>query len=593
MKKKSSKSYLSYLYSLVKQQKKLAVSACVLMVVATLSRVVEPYLYKVIEDTLTEGISNSFTDEHLKILIGSVVIWAVLALITNITHAQQAFLTWRIGERSSQIAHMQGYKKLLDLDYQKHTLKGAKKLTKIVDDADVSTFEMVNWWLHRFIPAGIGFVAMLIIAFSVSVTMTLVAVSVIPIYLLIVIFMVKKYKGQQRLVNKLWQRKHEHMHDQISNVVTYKLNQDEKLFMKNQKKYSDRAANAQFKLNYKWRLVEMLNLDVVARFLVMGIGIFLVKDSTITLGTLFMFMGLLGEIFIPLHILRDILPQYSRRAGYIDRFIELLDTKNLVNDKEKVEKAPGIVGKIEFKNVYFKYEGKGEKDNTLKDVSFTVNPGETVAFVGHSGAGKTTITWLLTRLMDATQGQVLIDDMDVRDYKMEDYKQYIGTVLQESSLYNETVAENIAYGRPGATQKEIIEAAKKADAHEFIQNLSEGYDSLIGERGVRLSGGEKQRIAIARAILKDPKIVILDEPTSALDSITEAKVQRGLDTLMEGRTSLVIAHRLSTVRNSDKIIVLENGKVIAMGSHLELLRNSDIYADMVQLQTGGFLKQTD
>jgi ATP-binding cassette subfamily B protein len=212
-----------------------------------------------------------------------------------------------------------------------------------------------------------------------------------------------------------------------------------------------------------------------------------------------------------------------------------------------------------------------------------------VALVGHSGSGKTTIMTLLTRLIDPTEGKITIDDIDLRKFKLEEIKKYVGTVLQENAMYNETIAENIAYGDPAATREQIVQAAKQAHADEFIHKLPKGYDTLIGERGVRLSGGEKQRIAIARAILKDPTIVVLDEPTSALDSITEKKVQQGINELVEGRTTLIIAHRLSTVRNADIILAIEDGKIIGRGPHEELVKTCPTYKKMVDLQVEGFL----
>jgi len=248
-------------------------------------------------------------------------------------------------------------------------------------------------------------------------------------------------------------------------------------------------------------------------------------------------------------------------------------------------------GRIEFENVYYSYPGRDEKSFSLQDLSFAVEPGEEVALVGHSGAGKTTVMSLITRLDDVTKGCILIDGKPLRDMKQEDYRRKVGVVLQENAMYNESVADNIAYGNAAASREDVIEAAKKAQAHEFIMKLPEQYDTVIGEKGVRLSGGEKQRIAIARAILKNPVIVILDEPTSALDSITESKVQKGLIELLKGRTALVIAHRLSTVRNADRILLFREGKIVAIGSHRELLRSSPEYREMVELQTGGFLAE--
>lgn len=584
------KPYLRYTFQLLWRQKKSFLFLVVLVLIDTAFRLVQPYFYKLIVDTLTTGIvSKVFTPEQLQLMFTTILAWFVLAVLGNIIGAQTHYLVWKIGNISSQNVHMEGYRRLLRLDYHRHTQKHSSQYAKIVDEADTSMWEMTNWWLGRFFPAFVGFVGMLAIAFSMSWQMTLVSLSVIPPGLAIIIFMIKKYEDRQYKVNKLWNLKHEHLSDQVSNVITYKLNQNEKLFFDVQEGFSSRAAQAQLDLNKKWRIAEMLNPDSIARFLVMGLGVWLVKDGNITLGTLFMFMGLLNEILVPLHLLGDILPQYSRRARHIDKMIKLMEEKDAIVDPFRPKKISAVAGRVEFKNVQFEYPGEEKKTFGLKDISFVIEAGQTVALVGHSGSGKSTLMTLITRLNDPTSGEILLDGVNIKKYAQGDYRALLGTVLQEHSMYNETIAQNIAYGKPDATREEIIEAAKKAAAHLFIEKLPQGYDTKIGERGVRLSGGEKQRVAIARAILKNPRIVVLDEPTSALDSITEATVQKGLDSLIAERSCLVIAHRLATVRNSDKIIVLKEGRIEAVGSHSELLHGCDDYHRMVELQTGGFL----
>lgn len=581
--------YLKYTFRLAWRQKKKFIFLIVLTMAATAVRLVQPYFQKIIVDVLTNGIvTKLFSEQQVSLLVWVLVIWFLCAVINNITNASISHSVWQIGIASSEAVHLEGYKRVLRMDYHKHTQKHSSQIAKIIDEADTSMWEMTNWWLGRFFSSIFGFVTMLCIAFSVSWQMTLVSLSVVPLGLGMIIFMMSRYEDEQRKVNKLWNLKHEHLSDQILNIITYKLNQDEKLFMDVQKGFSKRASDAQSFLNGKWRTVEMLNPDIIARFLVTGMGIFLVKEGTITLGTLFMFMALLSEILVPLHLLGDILPQYSRRARHIDRLLTLMGDTDMVLDPKKPKSLKNVKGKIEFRHVTFSYPGK-QSNFAIQDLSFTIEPGEHIAIVGHSGAGKTTIMGLMTRLVDPTAGTVLLDNEDIRHFRQAEYRHFLGTVLQENALYNETVAQNIAYAKHHASRKEIIEAAKKAAAHDFIMKLPQNYDTLIGERGVRLSGGEKQRLAIARAILKDPRVVILDEPTSALDSLTEAKVQKGLEVLTEGRSTITVAHRLSTVRNADKILILRAGKLLAMGSHMELLRNCPEYREMVELQTGGFL----
>ncbi len=581
--------YLSYLFSLAFQQKRLMVFLVTLTCASVGARLTEPYLYKIVVDTLSNGlIAGSFASSQMQTLVTIIIGWFFLSITQNVTSAQVSFLVWKIGNMSAQKVHLEGYRRLLRLDYSAHMAEHSSRFSKIVDDADVSTWEMSNWWLGRFASAILGFFGMLVIALSVSWQMTLIAISVIPPTLWFTLRHVKKYEDEQRKVNKMWEEKHEHLSDQISNVVTYKLNPYEDIFLKRHEVYSVRASTAQTALNKKWRLVEMLNPDAFARFLVLGVGIFFVKDGSITLGTLFMFIGLLNEILTPLHVLGDILPQYSRRAQHIQRLLTLLAQKDTIAAPAVPAVFKKIEGKIEFHNVSYSYP-KEKSSFALRNLSFSIKPGQTLALVGYSGSGKSTIMSLLVRLVDPSKGKITIDGIDIRDFQPEKLKRYIGTVLQENSMYNETVAANIAYGDPHASKKRIMEAATQAGAHEFISKLPKGYDTLIGERGVRLSGGEKQRIAIARAILKNPKIVVLDEPTSALDSITEKKVQHGINALVQGRTTVVIAHRISTVHDADTILVLKEGKIIGQGPHATLMKSCPTYKTMVDLQTEGFL----
>lgn len=583
--------YLHYVFRLALEQRKSVIALAVLLLVSAAARLTEPYLYKVIVDTLSNGlVARGFLAAQTHTMLIAVGFWFVLAIIVNITGSQASFLSWKIGNFSSQKTNLAGFRRLLRLDYMKHSSDHSSRLSKIVDDADTSVWEMTNWWLGRFSSAILGFVGMLVIAFSISWQMTLIAVSVIPPTLWFIISHVKKYQEEQRKINKMWEAKHEHMSDQITNIVTYKLNPYEDIFFERHKVFSDNASNAQIAINRKWRFVEMLNPDAFARFLVLGTGIFFVQSGLITLGTLFMFMGLLNEILSPLHLLGDILPQYSRRSQHIQKFLDLIAQEDQIVNPAQPLPIKNIKGQIKFDHVSFSYLADGNGFG-LRDISFEIKSGQTVALVGHSGSGKTTIMTLLTRLVDPSGGKITIDGIDLRQFDLEEIKKYVGAVLQENAMYNETVAENIAYGDPAATRERIIHAATQAHADEFIRKMPKGYDTLIGERGIRLSGGEKQRIAIARAILKNPQIVVLDEPTSALDSITEQKVQQGINELVKGRTTLIIAHRLSTVRSADAILILEDGKIIGQGSHAELLKTCPTYKKMVDLQVAGFLAE--
>jgi len=287
-------------------------------------------------------------------------------------------------------------------------------------------------------------------------------------------------------------------------------------------------------------------------------------------------------LFFPVAQFGFIITQMGQAAASADRIFEILDTKNDITDKPDAITLPDVTGTVKFENVTFRYFGGGEP--VLKNVSFTANPGETIALLGATGSGKTTIINLLPRFYDPSEGRITIDDHDLRDLKLESLRSHIGIVLQETTLFSGTIRENIAFGKPEASQAEIEAAARAAQAHDFIMSFPEGYNTHVGERGTTLSGGQKQRVAIARALLLNPRILILDDSTSSVDLNTEAEIQKALDSLMRGRTSFVIAQRISTVINADKIIVLDKGEIVAEGRHQDLMEDSPIYAEIYNSQ---------
>ncbi len=266
----------------------------------------------------------------------------------------------------------------------------------------------------------------------------------------------------------------------------------------------------------------------------------------------------------------------------MDRMFDLMDEPYEVKNKVGARELPAATGEVRFDNVSFQYEKDGV--SILKNINFTINPGETVAFVGMSGGGKSTIISLIPRFYDATDGFVTIDGQDVRDVTLHSLRSQIGIVLQDNILFSDSVKENILMGKPDATDEQVIEAAKAANAHDFIMTLPNGYDTKVGERGVKLSGGQKQRVAIARVFLKNPPILILDEATSALDLESEALIQESLDELAHERTTIIIAHRLSTITHADKIFVIDHGQLIESGTHEQLMMEQGTYYDLFQVQ---------
>ncbi len=302
----------------------------------------------------------------------------------------------------------------------------------------------------------------------------------------------------------------------------------------------------------------------------------------LTLGDWQEFSLYLVYLFFPVAQLGFIITQFGQAAASADRIFEILDARSDIVDKPEAIELPSVKGEVKFENVTFRYFHGGEP--VLANVTFEAAPGERIALLGATGSGKSTIINLLPRFYDPTEGRITVDGHDLRDIKVESLRKQIGIVLQETTLFSGTVRENIAFGKPDASDDEIIAAAKAAQAHDFIMSFPDGYDTHVGERGTTLSGGQKQRVAIARALLLDPRILILDDSTSSVDLATEALIQSALDKLMENRTSFVIAQRISTVMSADKILVLDKGKVVAQGRHADLMENEPIYAEIYNSQ---------
>jgi ATP-binding cassette subfamily B protein len=331
----------------------------------------------------------------------------------------------------------------------------------------------------------------------------------------------------------------------------------------------------------RWFMMFITAMVTIGPATIWLVGGWLAIDNQITVGALVSFIALIARLYTPVSGLAGVQIQLISALAVFERIFDYLDMKEEAPDSPAAVELGTITGAVQFDGVEFNYPN-GRL--ALDGVSFKVKPGQMAAFVGESGAGKTTITNLVPRFYDPQAGRVLIDDLDVRDVKLNSLRQHIGMVMQETYLFHDTIANNLRYGRTDASQEEIEEAARAASIHDFIAALPEGYETIVGERGHKLSGGERQRIAIARVLLKDPKVLILDEATSSLDSHNEALIQEALVPLLSGRTSLVVAHRLSTILSADVIFVVDNGKVVEHGTHAELLRKGTIYASLYNRQ---------
>ncbi len=343
-----------------------------------------------------------------------------------------------------------------------------------------------------------------------------------------------------------------------------------------------RVLDANDRVNNIWAFVGPMVglLTNLGLLIVWGVGIWLIFNGQITLGLLQLFLTYISRIYIRLESMSRMVQATQRASASVQRIFEILDREPSVANPVNVVPIHKLQGEIAFRKVTFRYGNRG----VVHDLDLTIRPGEMIGLVGASGAGKSTLVNLVCRFYDVSDGAILVDGTDIRSFRVEDYRRHIGIVLQEPFLFFGTIAENIAYGRPNASRAEIVSAARAARAHEFILRLPDGYDSIVGERGQSLSGGERQRISIARALLIDPRILILDEATSSVDTETEREIQEALDNLIKGRTTIAIAHRLSTLRKADRLVVLERGRVVEVGPPQDLVKNAGAYSRLHRAQ---------
>ncbi|MDR3600261.1 MAG: ABC transporter ATP-binding protein [Desulfosporosinus sp.] len=331
----------------------------------------------------------------------------------------------------------------------------------------------------------------------------------------------------------------------------------------------------------RWFRMTITTFISIGPMLIYFYGGYLFIKGEISIGSIIAFVALLGRLYLPVSQLSNIHIDITRSLALFQRIFEYFDQKQDIEDKRDATSLEPIKGKVDFEKVYFSYNNMVQ---VLEDVNFSVKPGTMVALVGSSGAGKTTITNLIPRLYEVIKGSIKIDGKDIRDVTLESLRNQIGIVMQEPYLFNDTIEENLRYGKQDATEEEIIKACKAAYIHDFIMTLPDNYKTVVGNRGIKLSGGEKQRVSIARVILKNPRIIILDEATSSLDSVSELYIQRAMVPLLRDRTSFVIAHRLSTVLASDQIFVIAKGTVAEMGNHEELLKKEGLYKQLYDTQ---------
>ncbi|SHK18266.1 ATP-binding cassette, subfamily B [Anaerobranca californiensis DSM 14826] len=457
-----------------------------------------------------------------------------------------------------------------------------KILARIIGDVD-SLGDLFTNSVTSLIPDAITLVAVMAIMLYMNWQLGLLAIIMLPI-LALALFYIQIY-GRKRWQDYRKKRSNlsAFLHEDYSGIkVIQSFNRQsktERVFSDLAKKLTDSFISAVRLSDAFWPVVELS--WGIGSIIVFWYGVRLLNTGTIQVGDLVAFTGYIGMFWRPIMNLSNFYNLLITNLAGAERIFEIMDIIPDIVDTQNAKELPQIIGEVEFKNVSFAYE---DGEVVLKNVSFKVQPGETIALVGHTGAGKTTIVNLLTRFYDITEGEILVDGYNIKDVTIESLRSQMGIMSQDTFMFSGSIKENIRYGKLDATDEQVINAAKAVQAHDFITKLENGYDTDVNERGSRLSVGQRQLIALARALLANPRILILDEATSSIDTQTEKKVQLGLNTLLAGRTSFVIAHRLSTIRNAHRIMVIDDGQIKEIGNHQQLLAKKGIYYKLYTAQ---------
>ncbi len=543
-----------------------------------------PLLIKIVIDDIigADALSNAEKLEQLYLWLGGTAIVFFL-LRPPIEYYRQYYAQYVSNKILYDIrGFLYGHLQRLSLRYYANTRAG-EIISRIINDVEqTKNFVMIglmNVWLDLA-----TILIAIVIMLTMDVSLTIVALLAFPFYAFSVKYFFGRLRDLTRERSQALANVQSYLHERVQGMSIIKSfaleKHEQKIFNDTNDQFLEKAID-----HTKWNAKAFAVVNTitdVAPLLVIGYAGYQVIQGNLTLGTMVAFIAYIERLYNPLRRLVNSSTTLVQSLASMDRVFELIDEDYDVTDKEKAHDLKVVDGKLEFRDVSFHYNDGGTE--VLSDLNFTVKPGETVAFVGMSGGGKSTIVSLIPRFYDVTSGSIYMDDHDLRDVTTHTLRDQIGLVLQDSILFSDSVKANILMGKPGATDEEVIAAAKAANAHEFISELSEGYDTKVGERGVKLSGGQKQRIAIARVFLKNPPILILDEATSALDLESEALIQDSLERLAHDRTTLIVAHRLSTITHADQILVIDHGKLSESGTHNELMKQQGVYYNLFQVQ---------
>lgn len=475
-----------------------------------------------------------------------------------------------------------GHLQRLSLKFYSNTRVG-EVISRVINDVEqTKNFVMIglmNLWLDL-----VTIIIAVTIMLTMDVPLTLVTLLAFPFYAVSVKYFFGRLRDLTRDRSQALAGVQSYLHERVqgmSIIKSFTLEKHEQaIFDKANGEFLNKAVD-----HTKWNAKAFAVVNTitdVAPLLVIAYAGYQVINGNLTVGTMVAFIAYIERLYNPLRRLVNSSTTLTQAFASMDRVFELMDEKYDIQDHPHAKEMPAIKGKLQFDRVSFQYES--ENNTVLNNMSFTVDPGQTVAFVGMSGGGKSTIISMIPRFYDATSGAVKIDDLNIKDVKINSLREQIGIVLQDNILFSDSVKANILMGRPNATDDEVFKAAKAANAHEFILSLPEGYETKVGERGVKLSGGQKQRVAIARVFLKNPPILVLDEATSALDLESESLIQDSLERLAHNRTTVIVAHRLSTITHANQIFVIDHGELKEQGTHEQLMDAKGIYYSLYQVQ---------
>ncbi|MDU7763444.1 MAG: ABC transporter ATP-binding protein [Staphylococcus sp.] len=528
------------------------------------------------------SLTNQEKFSHLGVAIG-IALFIFLIVRPPIEFIRQYLAQWTSNKilydiRKQLYNHLQA----LSVRFYANNQVG-QVISRVINDVeqtkDFILTGLMNIWLDC-----ITIIIALSIMFFLDVKLTFAAIFIFPFYILTVYFFFGRLRKLTRVRSQALAEVQGFLHERVQGMSVIKSfaieDNEAKNFDNHNKNFLQRAFQ-----HTRWNAYSFAAINTVTDLgpiIVIGVGSYLAITGSITVGTLAAFVGYLEQLFGPLRRLVSSFTTLTQSFASMDRVFQLMDEDYDIKNGIGAQPIKISEGQIDLKHVSFKYN-ENEKE-VLHDINLTINKGETVAFVGMSGGGKSTLINLIPRFYDVTQGEILIDHHNVKDFLTGSLRNQIGLVQQDNILFSDTVKENILLGRPDATDDEVVEAAKMANAHDFISNLPNGYDTEVGERGVKLSGGQKQRLSIARIFLNNPPVLILDEATSALDLESEAIIQEALDVLSKDRTTLIVAHRLSTITHADRIVVMENGRIVETGTHQQLINKRGAYEHLYSIQ---------